>query len=659
MLLRRLLKAVIEELQPNDEILVLDTDPSDENAAIIADLNSEQVNYSTLKLEQFDFATARNALLQKAGNAAVVFIDDDAVPFPGWLEQVRYNLQAHHAGGGVTVSSAQLPDWWDPAINWCIGLSPPGTVLGKPGYYPDTCNMAARKQLWDAHPLCSVKRETRQLYSTGREDAEWWKDRRLQGCNVIVGYRQAVVHEVHPDRLTWAYVMNRARLDGEASWLRRPAFETATAIPWDLAHIAGVVADKIARSPLTRKKWVGDYVWLNRQWGVFRSVWSAPLPLRPRHRNLAKELGKAMAFQGKIRAGGLAFNIVKRARNRHDFPISTPGSIFVSADCLMGDSILLRPHINNLAHTFPKAEIVLSAKSPQLLAGMPPNVKVLAPAEASSYIRQKVANVSAAFVPYFYDGDYALWRKHLSPVGSTFNCDVGFAGRRDYIYARRQVEKNLELHEHENLARLFSLWPLVNSVPPAPPPVSEFSRQWLDKILNRHGIGTNYTLVQFGAGYASKEWPLDNWIPFLDRFGKESGSPIIIMGAANWAEAGGIAEAKLRHNTKCLSLAGKTSLEQVMALVNGASFLVGGCSGPKHLAVDYGVPTFTLYTATEPHRWGASRDHELHAYATALPQKLTALELHGLRDEHRPRLLKPDYVVEKALFHYAKVMRRG
>jgi ADP-heptose:LPS heptosyltransferase len=96
-----------------------------------------------------------------------------------------------------------------------------------------------------------------------------------------------------------------------------------------------------------------------------------------------------------------------------------------------------------------------------------------------------------------------------------------------------------------------------------------------------------------------------------------------------------------------------------MAVISKASFFVGGCSGPKHLAMDYHIPTFTLYTATEPERWGASRDHDIHAYLTALPQKLTAMELHGLRDDHRPRLLDSEFASEKAAEHYYRVRRPG
>lgn len=656
-LLLRLLQAILPQLGSDDEIVILDTDPLDANEEIAAAVKNRNIIYSAKKFIPFDFATARNALLKMASRDAAVFIDDDAISFPGWLDQVRRNLSGHFASGGVTVSSAELPPWWDPAINWCIGLSPPGTIAGEPGFYPDTCNMGARMAMWNANPLCSIARGERELYATGREDADWWMERRRQGDHVILSYRQAVVHEVHGERLQWNYVMKRAQLDGKSSWLRRPNIDTASAIPWDLAHIAGVTFDRMCRAPLSPRKWVNDYVWLNRQWGLFKSVWKSPSDIRPRHRHLVKELAKATGFQCKIRVTGLGFTTVKYLRKRRDFPSNTPQNLFVSADCLLGDSILLRPHVQALARTFPASEIIVSARSPQLLAGLSENVRVMPATDASAYAKTRVNSISAAFVPYFYNGDYGLWRKHLSSVGSTFQCDVGFTGRRDYIYAQRLVPKNLELHEHENLTRLFRLWPLASVAHPDPTPISEHAMEWHDQLLARYGISGPYIIVQLGAGYASKEWPLKHWIQFLKLTAHQIAAPVFLIGADNWKDAGDIAAAEIGH--QCVSLAGRTTLDQLMALTAKASFFIGGCSGPKHLAMDYKVPTFTLYSATEPERWGASRDHELHAYITALPQKLTGMELHGLGDDHRPRLLDPERVFQQAYTHYQRIMHQG
>ncbi len=657
-LLRPLLMELKKQLRPADEVLVLDTGANPSTGQVVSDASSSQIHYHAYPMERFDFATARNELLRLSQRDGAVFIDDDALPFPDWLSHVRTNLLHVEATGGVTVADGAMPDWWDPALNWCVGLSPPGTVLGLPGFYPDTCNLGANQALWCEHPFSVVAREDRQLYATGREDAEWWLDRRLHGRRVATSYRQAVIHHIHPERLQYAYVKERARNDGVSSWLRRPAFDAATAIPWDFAHIVGIVANKTVRRPFDMRYRLADVVWMHRQWGKFCAVWNSPIELRPRRREQVKQLAKAAAFQVRIRLGEAGFKGLNAFRHRGAFPVTDPKTIFVSADCHVGDSVILRRHIQAVAITFPHADVVVSCRHPVLLQGLEPNVQCDTTNKVSEKTRSGLITPDVAIVPYFPFGDDQLWRDKLSKIGATFNCDVSFSGRRDYLYARKLVKKNLELHEHENLARLFRLWPLrsVASVPP--PPVPNAAMQWVEEQKQLLGISGDYVLVQFGAGQDFKEWPLDCWIPFLQEFGERVQFPILITGGDNWRQAAEIAVREVKHGPGLFSMITDTTLTQMMALVKKASYLVGGCSGPKHLAIAYQVPTFTLYAATEPERWGASEGHHLHGYVNALPQKLTGMDLQGLDKHHRVRLLQPGAVAAAAAEHFASVMRR-
>ncbi len=636
---------------------MLDTAPSDATRQILAEKASPQFKYHPYQMEYFDFATARNELLGLASADAVAFIDDDAFPFANWLAQVRENLACHEATGGATVADGEMPTWWDPEINWCIGLSPPGTILGKPGYYPDTCNVAASRALWTKNPFHVISRENRQLYATGREDAEWWMDRRLSGRDVAVDFRQAVAHHVHADRLVWTYVKERARNDGISSWLRRPAYDAATGIPWDLAHMAGVVADKMAHKPFNRQYRLADVVWMQRQWGKFKAVWQSPVDTRPRRREQLRQLAKASIFQGNIRAGKAAFQTLNLLRHRGNFPPTTPRQIFVSADCFLGDSILLRRHVKALADTFPNSNLLLSCRFPALMQGLSANINAVATADASRIVHDRASKMDGAIIPYFPFGDYRLWRDKLSQIGRTFDCDVGFAGRRDYIYARSVVEKNMELHEHENLAKLFSLWTLKPAVQPSPPPVADADVEWANKTLAAAGIAEDYILIQFGAGHESKEWPLGCWIPFLQEIGRSIDLPFVITGGLNWKEAGDIAVKEVKHPPGILCTIGDT-VGQMMALVRGTRYFVGSCSGPKHLAMAFSVPTYTLYAASEPQRWGAVEEYHLHGYTNALSQKLSGMELQGLSPNHRMRLLQPEALAEAMLRHYRTVMPR-
>lgn len=655
-LLTNLLEALLPQLDLRDEVVILDTGAAESTRRVVESFGSNQVRYHAQAVEPFNFAVARNVLLKLAQKDTIAFIDDDALPLAGWLEEIRHGLSVHQACGGATLGQRTMPPWWEPEINWCVGLSPPGTILGKPGYYPDTCNMAARSDLWQAHPFDQVSRDGQDLYITGREDADWWMQRRIHGADVKVNWRQAVSHYVHPDRLSLRYVRERAYNDGRASWLRGPYYKAATDIPWDVAHIAGVVFDKAIRRPFNRSFRLADSIWMRRQFGKFVAVWNAPIQQRPRRRELVRQLAKATVFQAKIRAGRSLVAASNVVRHRGHFPPDAPHHIFVSADCFLGDSVLLRRQIYSLAQTFPRAEIVVSCKYPSLFTNLGGNVIPLPTDEAAARVRSGQFNPSAAVVPYFSFGDFRLWRERLAHIGVTFNCDVGFAGRRDYAMARVQVPKCMELHEHENLARLFNLWPLVQAETPPQPDIDNAATQELQDVLNRHGISSPFIALQLGSGHPAKNWSVESWKQFLLEFTREVTLPIVLVGASDWSDAaeplmGSVgSQADIRWVNLC-----ESRFELHIEAIRQAGLLIGACSGPKHLAIEFGVPTFTLYAASEPLRWGATDNHHLHGYVNALPQKLAALELQNLPVDHRINLLKPAKVANAALLHWRNI----
>jgi len=652
-----LLKLLLKQLGPDDNILVLDTACADSTRDLVKlGIGNPQVQYARSHFAEFQFARARNELLELAAGRNVAFIDDDNLPFSGWLERVRNNLTAAPVAGGPTVLYGQVPWWWTPELNWVLGGSPPGTAVTWPGYYPDTGNTAARSDFWAAHPF-QQEYQKHHSRAAGREDAEWWMSARIQSERYVVDYRQAVLTETQPSRLSLRYVFKRAYNDGRDSWLRRPLHVRATGIPWDLMHEVGILFDQVIQQGFRASKWLPQALWCIRQTGVYAQVWSCADQTGIQHRELLIQLLKAAGFQARLRLGRVWF-ASQRLMNRTTTPPSCPAkTIFVSADCQLGDSILLRPHIEQLAAAHPSSSIIVSARFPLLLDGLGENILVVPTGEAEQSLLASGHGVDMAIVPYFHYGSDLLWRKKLARVGRTFDSDVGFRGRRDYLLARSRVEKNLELHEHENLARLFRDAPVSCQAAPAPVAIPEEAKAWqqqLPSIFHR-----DYLLIQLGAGYASKEWPVDCWLRFVSKVRAQSALPVIFIGDPKWeAAAEEIIQAEA-SSSQLMNLVGKTTLAQLLILIKNARLLIGGCSGPKHIAFMYNVPTFTLYTATEPERWGATSNYSIHGYVTALQQKLTGEELKGMADDHRPRLLKIEKVAEEVLRHLNSLGARG
>ena len=59
-----------------------------------------------------------------------------------------------------------------------------------------------------------------------------------------------------------------------------------------------------------------------------------------------------------------------------------------------------------------------------------------------------------------------------------------------------------------------------------------------------------------------------------------------------------------RSRGKSFSLAGKTDLKELIAVIKGSKYLVTNDSGPMHIAAALGVPVFAIFGPTDPARTG-------------------------------------------------------
>jgi ADP-heptose:LPS heptosyltransferase len=103
-----------------------------------------------------------------------------------------------------------------------------------------------------------------------------------------------------------------------------------------------------------------------------------------------------------------------------------------------------------------------------------------------------------------------------------------------------------------------------------------------------------------GTNWATKRWPLSKFAalvgPLRERFGLTS---VLAGGADAAAMADGMPGA--------INLAGKTTLRQLTALLEGAALVVANDSGPMHIASALGRPLVTPFGPTNPVRTGPYR----------------------------------------------------
>jgi lipopolysaccharide heptosyltransferase I len=106
-----------------------------------------------------------------------------------------------------------------------------------------------------------------------------------------------------------------------------------------------------------------------------------------------------------------------------------------------------------------------------------------------------------------------------------------------------------------------------------------------------------YAVLMPGTNWETKRWPIERFAglvkPLKDRFGLET----VVAGASVDAELGRAIPAKF-------NLVAKTTLRQIVALLENARLVIGNDTGPMHMAAALGVPLVAPYGPTDPARTG-------------------------------------------------------
>ena len=134
-----------------------------------------------------------------------------------------------------------------------------------------------------------------------------------------------------------------------------------------------------------------------------------------------------------------------------------------------------------------------------------------------------------------------------------------------------------------------------------------------------------------------------NWDPKLyagivDYLQENYDAKILVTGGASDTELefGRIIDKTSKH--KPSNLIGKTSLKELIAIIDACDIVICPDSGPAHMATAMGTPAIGLFASTNPDRAGSynSRKWEVNFYAKAV-QKFLGKDIGKLQWGHRVR----------------------
>ncbi|HUE42730.1 MAG TPA: glycosyltransferase family 9 protein [Candidatus Sulfotelmatobacter sp.] len=126
--------------------------------------------------------------------------------------------------------------------------------------------------------------------------------------------------------------------------------------------------------------------------------------------------------------------------------------------------------------------------------------------------------------------------------------------------------------------------------------------------LSRAGFSDRYVVLSPGGGWRAKCWPPERFGALCQKLRDALGLRCVVNYGPGEDD---LAAAVKSVSGRAEPLVWNTELGPLMALLRSAACIVGGDTGPLHLAIALGTPAVALYGPTDPARNGPYRNPSL------------------------------------------------
>ncbi|MAJ45914.1 MAG: hypothetical protein CBC35_01170 [Planctomycetes bacterium TMED75] len=128
------------------------------------------------------------------------------------------------------------------------------------------------------------------------------------------------------------------------------------------------------------------------------------------------------------------------------------------------------------------------------------------------------------------------------------------------------------------------------------------SQQWR---LHPQNPGAPYIVLAPRSRWASKEWPRERWCELMGSLAAHGHRDFVLVGSSSeQASIDEIAASVGVSGVRVASLAGRTSVGELLAIIQGANLVVANDSAPLHIAVGFSRPLVGLFGPTDPEEVG-------------------------------------------------------
>lgn len=147
---------------------------------------------------------------------------------------------------------------------------------------------------------------------------------------------------------------------------------------------------------------------------------------------------------------------------------------------------------------------------------------------------------------------------------------------------------------------LFGTSSICEADPDASIRISENRKAEATDLLHAHGVREDALVVAICPGSINsraKRWPAESYAALADRL-IDSNRQVLLIGSKDEADVSEDVTSRMRNRP--IVLTGKTSLDQITAVLSAVDLIVTNDTGPAHIGAALGRPTIVIFGPTNP-----------------------------------------------------------
>ncbi len=283
---------------------------------------------------------------------------------------------------------------------------------------------------------------------------------------------------------------------------------------------------------------------------------------------------------------------------------STPGNLCILRLSAIGDICHLLPVVRSLQHCWPQTKLTwVIGKLEHSLVGDIPGIEFI--------IFDKTKGFSAYYQLYqqlrgrHFDVLLHMQMSLRASIASLLisaNIRLGFDRKRasdlQWLFTNKQIPHIDKQHVVDSFFGFIETLGIHERILEWDIPISESTRKQVKKRLPE----TAYIVISPCSSMAYRNWTIEGYAAVADYIVEKYQRPVVLSGGPSAFEKKyGEKISKLcRH--KPINLIGKTSLKELLAVIDKAELIIAPDSGPAHMATAVNTPVIGLYACTNPDR---------------------------------------------------------